>query len=82
MPGGITFKWLAGILLGLVLTFGGYTFRGADQRGLANERKIAQLDVELQQATLKNAVHYQEIQRQLAELQKSIDRVERLVRRV
>ncbi len=80
MPSAITWKWLAGILLGVALAGAGYTFKGTDQRTINSEKRIAELDVDIQQEKVKSEVRYQEIQRQLAQLQHSLDRLEELVR--
>ena len=79
MSGGISWKWLAGILVALVITFGGYTYKETDRIGKANAEKIARLDVELQQEKVRNDVHYTEIQRQLAQLQRGIDELKQLM---
>ena len=79
MSGGISWKWLAGILIALVITFGGYTYKETDRIGKANAEKIARLDVELQQEKVRNDIHYTEIQRQLAQLQRGIDELKQLM---
>lgn len=79
MSGGVSWKWLTGILLALVITFGGYTYKETDRIGKANAEKIAKLDVELQQEKVRNDIHYTEIQRQLAQLQRGIDELKQLM---
>lgn len=76
----VTWKWLVGVLLALALTFGGYSYKATDTRSIANAQRIVELDVEIQQEKVRSAIQYTEIQRQLGELQRSVDRVEQLVR--
>lgn len=80
MPNGVTWKWVAATLLMLLVGVSGYAYRGTDQQTQKNTEKIVAVDVDLQQEKVRNAVQYKEIERQLAELQKGVDRVEQLVR--
>lgn len=75
----VTWKWVAGIALAGVISLGAAAARDLNNRQESSasdsNRRISNLEVDVAQSQVREDIHYREIQRQLSELQRSIDQL-------
>jgi hypothetical protein len=72
----VTNKWLVGVLVILVMSMGGYIFRGYDKSNDAQASQIAALDHRLSAVEIDSAATKSRIEVQYADLIRRLDRIE------
>jgi len=82
----VTNKWLIGLLVALVMSMGGYIFKGIDKGNDVQASEIAALkdasakhDVEIATIQTTIALNYGEFVRRLEKIEQQTDRIERHV---